>query len=213
MALMRVSVDTPEIRAALAKHLHPTDFLCNGALYTLRKLRCADLAVLQAVNRVATAEFTYRERRPDEDPDYYDHWRSVCRNYFESNVPLAKEVLQDLTAALLDSHSLSISADRVAPLPEALDAKLKRLFATELEKDVWHWLRVFLRVADTGAYARAAREIGMTHAASVRKNVGKFEKAIGVTVLRPKRPTGIVLTPEGQLLHAWAKAVFALQDR
>ncbi|MEO6687588.1 MAG: LysR family transcriptional regulator [Dokdonella sp.] len=76
---------------------------------------------------------------------------------------------------------------------------------TELEL---RHLRVFVAVAELGAYTRAARSLGLSQS-TVSETLGALERTLGTAVFR-KVAKGSLLTPAGEALLPYARRMLAL---
>jgi len=71
-------------------------------------------------------------------------------------------------------------------------------------------LRVFAAVVDAGTRTRAARALGMSQS-TVSETLGALERELGVELFR-KVAKGIVLTPPGEILLAYARRMLGMTD-
>ncbi|MEO5558746.1 MAG: LysR family transcriptional regulator [Dokdonella sp.] len=81
----------------------------------------------------------------------------------------------------------------------------QRLMKTEVEL---RHLRVFVTVAELGAYTRAARSLGISQS-TVSETLSALERTLGTAVFR-KVAKGSMLTPAGEALLPYARRMLAL---
>jgi hypothetical protein len=207
----------PALLKALIGFLEPNRMWKSEALYALSHIGAFDPMVLRAVRRVAVSEFHYdRVFTWEEEASGWAEYRvKFLKEAHERDRKLAAQVFQQLTGPYLEiaQHTRDTLTNDQAQLPQELKKRLGDMFAIELERKAWDWLRVFYYVGKCGSYYAAASELGLSHANVPGRSMKEFQECLKVKLLVSRRAHGTSLTSEGSLIWNWVKGLFEPQQK
>lgn len=95
------------------------------------------------------------------------------------------------------------------PDPKVVRQKMEQLLLTV--RHFHDWLRSFHAVAYYGSYYRAAKEIGLSAAANVKRDIEHLEEKWGGPLVEPGDQAGTPLTPMGDALYLVIRPMFPIE--